>query len=200
MPFAASRRGAWLPRSLFLLGALAALAAPPPVLAAGDPRLADLRVAVVDDSYLVDFTLVGGFDEEVQEQIDAGLPVTFRYRVEILRKRALWDNTLLAQELDVTVDYDSLTKQYRLSRTVDGELVDSMVSEKPEEMQRWMTEVRAWKLDPLPEDKAAEGQRILRARGRMSPGFVLFFFPYTTGTGWARVPLPPIPPAAPDGD
>ena len=183
-----------------LLVALAALVAPPPALAAGDPRLADLRVAVVDGSYLVDFNLVGAFGEEIQEQIDAGLPVAFRYRVEVLRKRALWDKTLLVQELDVTVDFDSLTKQYRLTRTADGELVDSMVSEKAEEMQRWMTEIRAMKLNPLPDDKAVEGQVVVRARGRLSPGFVMFFFPYTSGTGWARVPLPPIPPAVTDGD
>jgi hypothetical protein len=200
VPFAASRRGAWQLRGLVVLGVLAALAAPPPALAAADPRLADLRVAVVDGSYLVDFNLVGAFGEDVQEQIDAGLPVTFRFRVEVLRKRALWDHTLLEQELDVTVNFDSLTKQYRLTRTVDGTLVDSMVSEKTEEMQRWMTEVRAWKLDPLPGDKPLEGQLFVRARGRLSPGFVLFFFPYTSGTGWARVPLPPIPPAPPDGD
>ena len=55
-------------------------------------------------------------------------------------------------------------------------------------MRRWMTEVRRVNVGALPREKL-EGAIFLRVKCRLARGFVLFFFPYSKGTRWVRVPL-----------
>ena len=178
-------------RVLWLLPALLLLAAPSPARGADNPRLVDLTAERREDgSYAASFRLEGALTQNILDEIDSGLPVTFQYRVEVFRRRRLWTDVLVRREVEVTVEQDSLTRQYRLTRKVDGTVVDSSASEKPEDMRRWMTEIQSLDLGSVPEDDSGGSAEFVRARCRVSSGFFMFFFPVSKKTGWARVSLP----------
>ena len=186
----APRRHASLPSppglALVLAGLL--LAAAGPSVAAEDARLAELQASLIDDAWITSFRLEHAFGEKIEDQLRSGLPVTFRYQVEVYRKRGWLRSRLLLRKLEVTVEFDSLTRQYRLTRELDGEVVESSATEKEDEMRRWMTEVRDLRLGSV-SGEAGEGPIVLRAKCRLSSGFMVFFFPVHQETGWERVRL-----------
>jgi hypothetical protein len=167
-------------------------------LAAEAPRIVDLQAQHVDGAYRTSFRLDGAFDQYVLDTIASGLPVAFQYRVEVLQNRAMWTDLLqLRRNVKVTVDFDSLTSQYQLTREVDGQVVDSASTDRPEDMRRWMTQVTALDLGSLPEATESAGRRTLRVKCRLLSRFSFFFFPRAVETKWARTLLPaPAPPEA----
>jgi hypothetical protein len=186
---------------LALAGAVgnAAVAAPetsPPEGA----EIRDLQVRNSPTDLFVSFRLYGGFTPEIREQIHSGLPVTFRHYVEIVKHRAAWfDDTLVKKKISTTVTYDTLTRQYRLTRDVNEEMVETTVTDRPEEMELFMSSVERQRLcDPseLPGDR----RLALRVKSRIRRRFVFFFIPWNLETSWARIGLslqgpPESPPA-----
>lgn len=154
-----------------------------------DPRILDLQAVESDGSWTVSLQVENAFSEKVDDELRSGLPVTFRYIVEIYRKKGWIRSRVVTRELEVTADFDSLTRQYRLTRELDGDVVASSATEKEEEMRRWMTRVDGLDMGALPSD-LPEGPLFVRAKCRLSSGFVVFFFPYSQETGWERIPLP----------
>ena len=172
-----------------MLGLLWAAAAIAPAQAA--PRVVELTAELKDGTYRASFQLQGAFEQEILDTIASGLPVTFEYRVEVFQRRAMWPDLVhLQRRVHVTVDFDSLTRQYSLRREVDGQVVDSSSTEKPEEMRAWMTELADVDLGALPDTLERTGREQLRVKCRLAAGFVFFFFPHALETRWARVPLP----------
>jgi hypothetical protein len=170
---------------------LSALLAVTGAVAAESPRIVDLQVEHADGAYRTSFRLSGAFDQYVLDTIASGLPVTFQYRVEVLQNRALWTDLVhLRRAVKVTVDFDSLTSQYHLTREVDGQVVDSAATDRPEDMRRWMAEIAGLDLGSLPEDDGVTGRRTLRVKCRLLSRFSFFFFPRAVETRWVRVPLP----------
>lgn len=142
--------------------------------------------------------LEGAFQEEIVEKIQSGLPVTFRYTLEVTRPRGLVGSVLSRRVIEVTVEHDSLTRQYRLTRTLDGESPQTTATDKEEEMRRWMTELPRIRLPQSPDGLPFPAGAVIRARCRLSSGFVLVFFPYAQETPWLKVPL--YPPEPSDGN
>ncbi len=172
---------------ILLLGILAA----GEVQAGEGPKIVELAVALEDDGYQASLRLDGAFSQEILDTIASGLPVTFEYRVEVFQRRALWvDPVHLRLLVNLSVDFDSLTRQYHLTREVDGQVVDSAATEKAEEMQHWMTQIQV-SLGHLSDVKDDAGHPWVRARCRLASRFVFFFFPQASETRWARIPLPP---------
>ena len=160
--------------------------------AAEDPKITGLDVELRDGSYLAAFVLEDAFDQYLLDTIASGLPVTFRYRIQIYRRRPLWpDAMLLTRWVNLTVDFDSLTSQYHLTREIDDQVVGSSVAEKAEEMRRWMTVVEDLELGPLLDDTQAD--LFVRVKCRLFSRFAFFFFPRAVETRWARTVLP-VPP------
>ncbi len=184
--------------SLALLAALAAiqpLRARPEEAVAEDALIRDLQVRNTPGDMHVSFVLEGAFTEEVDEQIRSGLPVTFVHYVEVLHRRTAWfDDTLIRKTVSSTVTYDTLTRQYRLTRSVDGEVVQTEVTDRLEEMQRFMTSVEDLRLGD-PSDLPGDRRLSLRVKSRIRRRFVLFFIPWNFETAWARIglSLPPAP-------
>ena len=165
---------------------------------------AEIRGLLVENAphdLFVTFTLHGAFTPEIREQIDSGLPVTFRHYVEVVNRRAAWfDDTLLRKVVSTSVAFDTLTRQYRLTRSVNDETLETTVSDKEAEMSRFMTTVERLRLcDPA----ELEGDRslYLRVKSRVQKRFVLFFIPWDFETSWAKIRLavpaaaspPPLP-------
>ena len=102
---------------LCLLLALGAAHAAETGLAAAE--ITDLDARVQDDELLVSFRLKDAFPDELNERLHAGIAVSFRHRVDMILRRPFFlvPNKLLGRTVvETTVEYDSLTRQYRLYR------------------------------------------------------------------------------------
>jgi len=186
----------WLAAAL-LVWLAAVCAAPASENPPEGAEIRDLQVENAPHDLFISFRLTRAFSQEISEQIESGLPVTFNHFVEVLNRRPAWfDPTLVKKVISTTVTYDTLTRQYRLTRAVNNETVETAVSDKREEMERFMTSVDRLRLcDPadLPGDRAL----YLRVKARIQKRFVFFFIPWNFETSWARVGLriPESPPA-----
>src|SRR6188768_2802302 len=84
---------------------------------------------VRDDNVLVTFELTDGFTEQVKDAIHSGLKTTFTYSVELRLDVPAWvDRTIATTVVTNSVEYDNLTRQATLVRTLDGHVEKSEVT------------------------------------------------------------------------
>ena len=179
--------------SSLLFGAM--LGAPISIASRGEEGLSPgavihgLQVENAPHDLFVSFSLIGAFTREIRDQIESGLPVTFNHYVEVLNRRPAWfDATLVRKMISATVTFDTLTRQYRLNRSVNGEIMETVVTDKMSDMERFMSSVDRLRLcDPL--DLAGDRSLYLRVKSRVQKRFVLFFIPWDFETSWAKVRL-----------
>jgi hypothetical protein len=148
-----------------------------------------LKVDLHDGQFRVSFHLDGAFTPDVEELLSSGLPISFRHTLRAYRRRATWLDRLVSQKaVTTTAHFDTLTKQYRLSRSVDEQMADTRLTDKPEEMKTWMTLIEG--VD-LPVEAAGEPQDryYIRVKSEIQKRFVFFFIPWDFETAWTRSAL-----------
>jgi len=159
-----------------------------PVLA-GSPALVDVKVTVDAESYLASCRLDSGLTPEILEEIDAGLETTIGYRFQLLRRRvALPDETIARHRVKCTVRHDALTRQYTLTRRIDGEVQDTRVAGDAQAMRDFLTVI-----DRVPlarRSDLAPGQTYyLRAKSDIAFIWRFYLIPWPLDTVWVRVPI-----------
>jgi len=176
-----------------LLALMLSAAPGPAILAASDkPGIEGLTARFDDDRLLVSFQLVNGMPEEVLERIHSGIPVGFRYRIEVVRRRfLLWPAKELAKAwVDVEASYSSLTLQYTLKRSLRLVAAKKRDIPEPEVQQRTTTsldEMRAWmtELSDVPvhnPSRDMEGEALkLRVESNLGRRYVWLVFPSSIG-------------------
>ena len=187
---------------LVLVGALAADKAESPVEREGTrAMIRDLEIRADIDTLRVSFRVDGAFGLEVRERMGSGLPVTFSHRVELLVRRAVpvIPSRVLARAIvDSTARYDSLTRQYYLSRRFSRELsgeVDSVVDETKttttlaSEAEAWLAGVHDVAL-PAPPSSAKERKVRVRVRTVLGRRYHLLIFPANDSADAEQVLLP----------
>jgi hypothetical protein len=155
------------------------------------PLIEGLESRVVDDRLLVSFNVTDGMQEETLERIHSGIAVSFKHRVDIVRKRwmSLWPAKDMARTRVVTeATYDSLTRQYSLLRRLEVKSKRKRDAVEPEEerrttdsleeMQQWMTQLRDIPVYDPSRTFALKGLR-LRVESSLGRRFVLLLFPST---------------------
>ena|SRR5262245_17224147 len=90
---------------------------------------------------LVSFELTDAYDEAIRQSISSGLRTTFSFDVA-LRVVAWVDRTVATAVVSTSDQYDNLTRQHRLTRTVDGRVEDAMVTDDESIAREWLT---TWK-------------------------------------------------------
>jgi hypothetical protein len=168
---------------LFVAG-IVGLAAREPARAASDPAL-DVKVLVKDLRVLVSFTLADGFTTELQTATRSGVAASISYEVELRRYGTFWfDRVLATSTVTASARFDHLTRQHRLTRTVDGRGEDAAVRE-------WMTVFKQLSLFST-QGLEPNGEFYVRVRARTRPRVNWFlFWPWEHGvpTGEARFTL-----------
>ena len=92
------------------------------------------------DEVLVSFELPEAYNSDIRDLISSGLQTTFTYDVELRLAVLFWaDRTVASVVVSITDRYDSLTGQHSLARTVDGRVVEAMVTRDEEVVKRWLT-------------------------------------------------------------
>jgi hypothetical protein len=153
------------------------------------PHIDGLSAAWDDARVLVSFRVADALDDETLERLHSGIPVSYRHRVELLARRS-WPlipaKVLARATVHTTAEYDSLTKRYALSRTV--ELKASKKKQRPEaqldrhetasleEMEVWMT---AFEDLPVLDPSGELARQMLKVRVQSALGrhYVLLIFP-----------------------
>jgi len=158
------------------------------MLEAGDPRGVEVGAVARDGRIYVSSTLTDGLVEDLEQAIQAGLTTTFTWEAELRRPVSIWfDRTLSETTVATSVQRDTLTRRYQLSRSVDGRLDDSRVSEDKGDVKRFITA-----FDRLPlfstADLEPNVEYYVRVRVRTRPRVTWFFWPWgrDTATGLAR--------------
>jgi hypothetical protein len=102
---------------------------------------------VRDEQVVVSVDLDNGYTEEVRAVISGGVRTTFTYDVALKMIVPAWVDRTIATALVTVTDH-------RLSRSVDGRVVDAFVTDSEAAAKKWLTSLnslvlcRTSKLDP----------------------------------------------------
>jgi hypothetical protein len=144
-------------------------------------------VPIVHEGKVLVSVEVNGLDtEEVRETISSGLRTTFTYDVQLRMVVPVWvDRTIATAVISVSDQYDNLTRHHTLSRTIDGRVEDTVVTEDEATARKWLTTLTRV---PLCDTSKLDQNRdyYVRISARERPrGASLFGF-ITTITGQAK--------------
>ena len=160
-----------------------------PVL--GSPAITHLTAERNGETYRASCRLEGALTPGVEEEIAAGLPTSIEYRLNLYRRRtAFFDQLVLKRRIECTVRYDTLTKQYTLTRRLDGELQETRVTDDAAAMRKFMTELHAVPLVGA-KDLQPDEDYYLKAKSNLGLVWRFYLIPWPMDTAWERVELAP---------
>ena len=162
--------------------------------AGSSPAIADILIANNSADLLIFSTLKGALDGEWGEVLQSGNPVSFAYRIELLRSRPFWpDQEVASKVVQRTVRYDALKKEYSYASAEDGESPRERRTRSPDEVRFWMTELNGVSLG-VPGILVPGRQYYVRIKADLIPPKFIFPLNYllsfwNRGTGWTYSPL-----------
>lgn len=114
------------------------------LLAAGTVASAQdgLRIVplVRDDQVVVSFELADVYSDHVREAIASGLRTTVTYDVELRMVVPAWvDRTIAMAVVTISDEYDNLTRLHRLSRSIDGRVIEALSTPDESVAREWLT-------------------------------------------------------------
>ena len=99
-----------------------------------------IRPTVHEDRVTVSYELDDAYTDAVRDAIGSGLRTTFTYELELRTKTSIWFDRVVATALVTVSDrFDKLTRRHALTRTVDGRIVEELVTEDDAVVQKWLT-------------------------------------------------------------
>ncbi len=142
-----------------------------------------------DEAVFVSFAFPTGFSDDMRAALRSGLPTTITYDVELRKEMPAWfDRTLASATVIASAQYDNLTRQHQLTRTVDGRSEGSHTTPDEEEVRGWLTSVDRLKLFKTAGlEPNAEYYIYVRAHSKPRTSWFLFW-PFSRGAavGHAR--------------
>lgn len=88
----------------------------------------------------VTFDLADGFTDEVRAAIKSGLQTSITYTVDLRVNPPLWiDRTIASAVISAVVHYDNLTRRHTVTRTLDGRVEETRVTEDDAVVKQLMT-------------------------------------------------------------
>jgi len=163
----------------FLPILLAFLALPAGAAAAGQGQNLQVVPLPRDGEVLVSFKLEEALTDDIRAAIHSGLAIKFVYKVELRRSSAVWlDRTMGAAVVSATVRFDTLTRLYHYSRTVDGRI--EFVDTTDKEDVAWSALTREFTRLSLFRGVSLEpnGEYYLRVTANASPHSNAFVWPW----------------------
>lgn len=161
----------------------------------------DLEVHDRGETLEVSFRVDRAFGRDTRERIESGMPVTFSHRVELLVRWAvpvIPSRVLARAVVDSSVRYDSLTRQYYLSRQTTREVrgedepfveETSMTTPAASDADAWLASVHDLVL-PAPAPSARERKLRVRVRTVLGRRYHLLIFPATDSADAEQVLVP----------
>ena len=102
----------------------------------------NLRIVPIvnDSSVLVSFELADAYTNDVRDAISSGLLTTFTYDIDLRMVASMWmDRTVTTVVVSTSDQYDNLTRRHILTRTIDGRVEATQVTEDETVVRQWLT-------------------------------------------------------------
>lgn len=154
------------------------------------PRVEHLKASFVEGFVVASFELGEAFSrQDLREAIESTRPVTLTFTVEVIKKRSLWkDKTLGEVVLQRRISYDTLTRQYAVETTLDGETVDSITLGTYGELEAAAGVVGPTKICRV-ADMEPDASYQVRAHVKLLDDYTLWVLPWDLETPWAELEL-----------
>ncbi|MBW2146461.1 MAG: DUF4390 domain-containing protein [Deltaproteobacteria bacterium] len=128
------------------------------------------------------FSVVDCFSPKLEQAILNGLPVTFRFHVDLYKKRSFWyDKLLESSQISHSMEYDLLKKEFHV--TLEERKSINHTTRDFQEAKRLMADVDRFSVIPMEQLEKNQGY-YLRIRAKLAPirlpfylDFFLFFVP-----------------------
>jgi hypothetical protein len=134
-----------LPFFLFLVATII----PASHLYAQEASITDFTVTNSEKQMVLYLTVTDCFTDDMVAAIHNGIPATFTFYVDILRRRPKWPDMKIASlEFEHIMDYDSLKREYRIRRNEKG---DYKLTTSLADAKTLMSEINGYTILPLEE-------------------------------------------------
>jgi hypothetical protein len=154
--------------------------------ARNEPSGVKVSEVVVNGRIFASFSAPGAFGDDIRRVLQSGLPVTFRYTVELRRPSWMWvDPTLASMTVGASATFDNLTGQYQVSRLQNGSVVKSDRLTQEAEVRAALTAFDRVPLDPR-EALQPNADYYLRVRLRTQPRLAFSLWPFGSDDGSGR--------------
>ncbi len=132
----------------------------------------------------VSLTFTNGFTDDMRAALRSGLPTAITYDIELRRETPVWiDQTLMRATVVASAQYDNLTRQHQLSRTIDGRGEEPVFARDEEVVRQWLTSLDRLKLFKITPALEPNVEYYIRARAHSRPRTGWFsFWPFDRGT------------------
>lgn len=158
------------------------------LVAAGDAPDVHVTTVARDGRVHVSCTVSGGLTPDMEQALQSGLSTTFTYDVDLRRAVNVWfDQGVAVSTVTVSAHYDTLTGRYQVSRSVDGRIEDSRVSEQKGDVSKFVTSFERLPLFST-GDLEPNVEYVVRVRLRTRPRVNWFIWPFnrSDAVGFAR--------------
>jgi Domain of unknown function (DUF4390) len=143
---------------------------------AQDARLENIIVTNTRDNLLLYLTAKDAFSPKILKAIQSGVPATFTYYINLYLVRGLWFDKKIAEiRVTHTMKYDSLKKEYVVTRSWDGNR--PIVVKSMDAAEKLMTEVDSLKVVPLSRLKRGQQYQI-QAKAQLNKMTLPFYLHY----------------------
>lgn len=159
--------------------------------AQSSPSLTDVRIFAADGQIRAACRLKDAITPEMAEEIAAGLETTLEYRFQVVRRRSGWiDEVVARRRVECSVRHDALTRQYTLTRRVDGGVVDTQATSDEAAMRDFVTTIGDVPL--IAADRLEAGREYyVRVRGDIGLMWRFYLIPWRLNTDWIEMPVAP---------
>ncbi|BBO91913.1 DUF4390 domain-containing protein [Desulfosarcina ovata] len=143
---------------------------------AGDARLTNIIVTNTRDDLLIYLSVDGAFTPKIEAAINSGVPASFSFFVKLYRTRGMWfDKEMTDLTLTHTINYNSLKKEYAVSRSWDAN--SPVIVYSLEAAKKLMTEIDSLKVISLAQlEKGRQYQ--IQAKAKLSRVTLPYYLHY----------------------
>lgn len=118
------------------------------VAMARDATLTNIIVTNTRDDLLVYLSVDGAFTQKMEDAVKNGVPASFTFFINLYRTRSMWvDKKLADLSITHTIKYNSLKKEYSVSRSWDSN--SPVILQSFDAAKKSMTEIDSLKVIPL---------------------------------------------------
>jgi hypothetical protein len=115
---------------------------------AKDATLTNIIVTNTRDDLLVYLSVDGAFTQKMEDAVNNGVPASFSFFINLYRTRSIWlDKKMAALTITHTIKYNSLRKEYAVSRSWDSN--SPVILQSFDAAKKLMTEIDSLKVIPL---------------------------------------------------
>ena len=162
--------------STILVGIMLALALGAEGALAKDAKLTNIIVTNTRDDLLIYLSVEDAFTRKMREAINRGVPASFEFFINLYRSRSMWiDKEMADLTITHTIKYNSLKKEYAVSRSWDAE--SPVIVQSFDAAKKLMGEIDSLKIIPLARlEKGRQYQ--IQAKAKLSRVTLPYYLHY----------------------